>query len=101
MVDPNALFTPYDMPWWGQTINRGIDVVGARVGQGAYISPDDPRFRSSGWGVGVPGGTIVNTPGGPALSPGAVNAGGFTINWWTAALIGIVVGAFLIGKKGR
>ena len=98
-MDPNQLYNPYDMPWWAQTINRGIDVVGSRVGQSPYISPDDPRFRSGGWGV--PGGTVVNTPGGPALSPGAVNAGGFTINWWTAALLGIVVGAFLLGKRGR
>lgn len=100
-MDPNYFYDPNSIPWWAESINRGIDVVGARVGQGAYVSPDDPRFRQTGGGWITPGGQIVNTPGGPALSPGAVNAGGFTINWWTAALLGIVVGAFLLGKRGR
>lgn len=99
-MDPNYLYDTY-APWWAESINRGIDVVGARVGQGAYVSPDDPRFRQGGGGWMTPTGQIVNTPAGPALSPGAVSAGGFTINWWTAALLGIVVGAFLLGKRGR
>lgn len=88
----------YQAPWWSETINRGIDVVGARVGQGQYISPDDPRYQQGGW-IGGGGGAIVPTQTGPALSPGAVNAAGFSINWWTAALIGVVVGAFLLGKR--
>jgi len=99
-MDPYNLFDQ-NTPWWAQSINRGIDVVGARVGQGAYVSPDDPRYRQAGGAWNVPGGQVVSTPGGLALSPGAVNAGGFTINWWTAALLGIVVGAFLLGKRGR
>jgi hypothetical protein len=84
-------------PYWADWINRGIDVVGARVGQGRYISPDDPRFRGQFPG----GGTIVPSPGGPAFVPGTVGAQGFQINWWAAALAGVVLGAFLLGKRGR
>ena len=97
-MDPNYFYDPNSTPWWAESINRGIDVVGARIGQGAYISPDDPRYQQGGW-IGGGGGAIVPTQTGPALSPGAVNAAGFSINWWTAALIGVVVGAFLLGKR--
>lgn len=34
-------------------------------------------------------------------SPGRVNTQGFQLNWWSAALIGVVAGAFFLGKKGR
>ena len=84
-------------PYWADWINRGIDVVGARVGQGRYYSPDDPRFRGQFPG----GGTIVPGPGGPAFVPGTGGASGFSVNWWAAALAGVVLGAFLLGKRGR
>lgn len=33
------------------------------------------------------------------FSPGGVTPQGFQLNWWTAALIGLVAGAFFLGKK--
>lgn len=39
--------------------------------------------------------------GGGAFVPGTVSTQGFQLNWWSAALIGLVVGAFFLGKKGR
>lgn len=33
-----------------ETINRALDVLGARFGQGGYISPDDPRYGQGGYG---------------------------------------------------
>lgn len=92
------MWPEYPTPWWAESINRGIDVVGARIGQGGYTSPDDPRYRAATW---PGGGLVVPTPTGPGFSPGAVSGQGFSINWWTAALIGVVVGAFLLGKRGR
>lgn len=80
-------------------IARGIDVVGAATSNSPYVSPDDPRYRNrGGWfpqpypGQGVPPGSAV---------PGAVNPQGFQMSWWAAGLIGIVAGAFLLGKRGR
>ncbi|MDE2019808.1 MAG: hypothetical protein KGJ13_05700 [Patescibacteria group bacterium] len=35
------------------------------------------------------------------LFPGSVNTQGFQINWWMAALGGLFIGAFFLGKKGR
>lgn len=80
-------------PWFA-ALNRGIDVVGARYGQGQYVSPDNPMYRATGGGM-VPG------PVGPGLVPGAVSGQGFQINWWAAALGGVLLGAFLLGRKGR
>lgn len=81
-------------------IARGIDVAGAYAGRSPYISPDDPRYRNQrgGWfpqsypGQGVPPGSAV---------PGAVNPQGFQMSWWAAGLIGVIAGAFLLGKRGR
>jgi hypothetical protein len=81
----------YQDPAWLQIANRGIDVLGARYGQGQYTSPDNPMYRQ--------GGGMVAT--GPALTPGAVSGQGFQINWWAAALGGVLIGAFLLGRKGR
>ena len=82
----------YQDPAWLQIANRGIDVLGARYGQGQYTSPDNPMYRQGGGGM-------VAT--GPALTPGAVSGQGFQINWWVAALGGGLIGAFLLGRKGR
>ena len=85
---------------WIDSINRGIDVLGAWASRSPYYSPDDPRFQRGGGGVDYPigyGGAVQ--PGG--LVPGSVTQTGFQLNWWTAALLGVVVGAFILGKKGR
>lgn len=84
----------YQDPAWLQLANRGIDVLGARYGQGQYVSPDNPVYRQSGGGGGL-------VPAGPALTPGAVSGQGFQINWWAAALGGVLIGAFLLGRRGR
>lgn len=81
-------------------IARGIDVVGAATSNSPYVSPDDPRYRNrgGGWfpgqfpGQGIPPGSTV---------PATVNPQGFQLSWWAAGLIGVVVGAFLLGKRGR
>lgn len=81
-------------------IARGIDVAGAYAGRSPYISPNDPRYRErrGGWypQSGYPNQTRTNTGD---YIPGSVNPRGFQLNWWSAALIGVVVGAFLLGKR--
>jgi hypothetical protein len=84
-------------------IARGIDVAGAYAGRSPYISQDDPRYRAGQYptrypasGGGYPG-LPSQVPAG--YVPGTVNTQGFQLNWWTAALIGVVVGSFLLGKK--
>ncbi len=98
-------YMPYvsNDPYWVDWGDRALDIVGARYGEGRYYSPDDPRFDpQQAGGYGYPSAApVVYTPQGPALSPGAVSAQGFQLNWWTAALLGVVVGAFLLGKRGR
>ena len=85
-------------------IARGIDVAGAYAGNSPYYSPDDPRYRNGNRyptnypGQGYPG-SPSQVPAG--YVPGTVNTQGFQLNWWTAALIGVVVGSFLLGKRGR
>lgn len=78
-------------------IARGIDVVGAWSSRSPYVSPDDPRFRNRGGGW-FPGGGGQMVPVGSAV-PGSVNPQGFQLSWWAAGLIGVVVGAFLLGKR--
>jgi len=86
-------------------IARGIDVVGAWASRSPYYSADDPRYRQQGrypqsppYGAGFPNQT--RTASGDFV-PGAVNDRGFQLNWWSAALIGVVVGAFFLGKGKR
>lgn len=82
-------------PWWGEPIDRSLDILGARYGHGDYVSPDNPRYRQGQYG----GGSSTQNQSQYGFSPGGVTGQGFQINWWTAALLGIVVGAFLLGKK--
>jgi hypothetical protein len=91
--------------WWQRYVydstQRGLDILGSRYGQGQYISPDDPRYRQQGGyypSGGYPG-SPANVPAG--YVPGTVNTQGFQLNWWTVALLGLVGGAFLFGRKGR
>lgn len=92
-------FDAYGNPIW-DTINRGIDVVGAWSSRSPYISPDDPRFQQNGIYYGAAGGypgSPANVPAG--FVPGTVNTQGFQLNWWSAALIGLLLGAFFLGKR--
>ena len=94
-------FMPRQDDWWQRYVydstQRGLDILGSRYGQGQYLSPDDPRYRRSGSG----GGYYPIGAGQPqyGMSPGGVSSQGFQINWWTAALIGVVVGSFLLGRR--
>lgn len=90
-------------PWWSDSINRGIDVLGAYASRSPYYSPNDPRYQQ-GQGAWPP----VYSPQvyppsqyNQSLIPGAVSAQGVQINWWTALLIGGLVGAFLFGRRSR
>ncbi|MFN0108540.1 MAG: hypothetical protein ACKVZH_06765 [Blastocatellia bacterium] len=80
-------------------IGRGIDVLGAWSSRSPYYSADDPRYRNQQgrYPQGYPQGGF---PVGGSI-PGAVNPQGFQLNWWAAALIGVVAGAFLLGKGRR
>jgi len=83
-------------------IARGIDVAGAWASRSPYYSPDDPRYRQGNqqrYPAGGYPGSPSQVPAG--YVPGTVNTQGFQLNWWTAALIGVVVGSFLLGKRGR
>lgn len=90
-------FDSYGNPVW-DTINRGIDVVGAAVSNSPYYSPDDPRYQQDGY-YQTGGAYPAQYAGGGAYVPGTVSTQGFQINWWTAALIGLLVGSFLLGKR--
>lgn len=88
-------------------IARGIDVAGAALSHSPYYSPDDPRYQQGQYpvryGQNYP---VSGYPGSPSqvpagYVPGTVNTQGFQLNWWTAALIGVVIGSFLLGKRGR
>jgi len=81
---------------------RGIDVLGAWASRSPYYSPDDPRYQQGQYPQRYPAGG--GYPGSPSqvpagYVPGTVNTQGFQLNWWTAALIGLVVGSFLLGKR--
>lgn len=82
-------------------IARGIDVVGAWSSRSPYYSPDDPRYQQGrgGYPYGYPSGYPAQQLPGGNFVPGTLNTQGFQLNWWTAALIGLLVGAFLLGKK--
>jgi hypothetical protein len=98
----NYYFTASGQPLtYFDLIARGIDVAGARLSRSPYISPDDPRYQRGNFPANFPQPGSANqtrTNSGDYI-PGAVNDRGFQLNWWTAALIGVVVGSFLLGKK--
>jgi hypothetical protein len=90
-------------PWWGDSINRGIDVLGAWASRSQYVSPDDPRYRQPRGGY---------YPQQPYYEPrgvsvqGDVNArgvnAGLNISTNTLLLVGLGVVVFMLGtKRGR
>lgn len=80
---------------WQSVLERGIDVVGAWSSRSPYYSPDDPRYQQRG-GYGGYG---PYPTGNQTFVPGAVTPGGFSINWQTAAIVGLLAGAFFLGKR--
>lgn len=79
-------------------IARGIDVVGAATSNSPYYSPDDPRYQGN-FPYGYPSPYPAQQLPGGQFVPGTVSTQGFQLNWWSAALIGLLVGAFLLGKR--
>ena len=86
-------------------IARGIDVFGALVSRSPYYSPDDPRYprNKPTWGpfCGPSGCSGSGQSQIPSNIPATVNSRGFQLEWWAAGLIGVVVGAFFLGKGKR
>jgi len=82
--------------WWQRYVydstQRGLDILGARYGQGDYASPDDPRFRQQR--QPLPYVTTMNTPA-PASQP---RDDGFKISSQMAML---VVGGILLWSLGK
>ena len=74
-----------ERPWWADNVSQALDIFGNRYGRPNYRTQQYPTDygRQPQYGT----------------SPGGVTAQGFQINWWTAALIGVVVGSFLLGKR--
>jgi len=82
-------------------IARGIDVVGAWSSRSPYVSPNDPRFQQQqrgNYGAGYPNPSPV---GNQTFVPGSINPSGFQINWQTALIGGLLIGAFFLGSKRR
>ena len=93
--------------WWQNyvydTTTQSLDILGARYGNGAYVSPNDPRYQQNPNLRVIPQGGAYppQYAGGGAFVPGTVSTQGFQVNWWTAALAGLVIGAFVLGKGRR
>lgn len=86
-------------PWWLSPINRGIDVLGSAVSRqpSIYVSPDDPRYRSGQYG----GGNYNYNPYSQNSNQLRITPLGTQVPWWMWVGAGLLVGSFLLGKKGR
>jgi hypothetical protein len=84
---------------WGDYINRttqqSLDILGARVGGPAYYQYGGQSRTPVAYPIQYPNQAGPLLP----LSPGAVSQSGVQINWWTWALLGLLVGAFVLGRK--
>lgn len=91
----NVFARPVD-DWWQRYIydstQRGLDIVGARYGQGDYYSPDDPRYRTQ------TARTLPSTT--PTAAPTAApSMGGINISTNMAMLVVGGVLLFMLGKR--
>lgn len=86
-------FTGEQVNLIGQGIQAAQNTLIGIFGRQGY-PPDYGRD-----GRGFPRG--ARFPQGPqyGFSPGGVTPQGFQINWWAAGLIGVIVGAFVLGKR--
>lgn len=75
-----------DRPWWADNVSQALNIFGNRYGRPNYNKTQQ-----------YPG--SYGTQPSYGVSPGGVSSQGFQINWWMAGLIGIVIGAFLLGKR--
>jgi transglutaminase-like putative cysteine protease len=84
-------------PFWSDWINRGIDVLGSAVSRqpSPYVSPDDPRYRNGQYYGGNYNPLYQNS------NQPRIDFQGTQIPWWMWVGAGLLVGSFLLGKKGR
>jgi len=97
---PYNAYTGQPVNLIGQAIQAAQNTLIGIFGRQGY----PPDYDADSWGRGgrVPVGARQGAPGaGPqyGFSPGGVTPQGFQINWWAAGLIGLVVGAFVLGKR--
>ena len=76
-----------DKPWWADNVSQAINVFGGRVAGGSPTRYPYPYAQQQG--------------GNGTFNPGSVTPSGFNINWQTALLLGLGVGAFFLGRRGR
>lgn len=97
-------FDEYGNPIW-DSINRGIDVIGAAVSDSPYYSPDDPRYQQGGYSPGgyYPQPQYYPQPAaqGGNLSLGSVGLSGVNVSPVTLLLGGIVLALIFFGKSRR
>jgi hypothetical protein len=94
---------------WDAYINKGLDIVGAKVtDQPYYVYNPNVATQTTTYPVYDNAGRQVYSGAGqyPQQQTGAAiqtsNSGfGFNLTWQTGLLLGVVAGAFLLGKKGR
>ncbi len=79
----------------GSIVNATRDVLIGIFGRQGY-PPVQGYPRGSQYPLPYPTGQYYPQQG---ASPGGVTQGGFTLNWWAAALIGVVAGAFFLGRR--
>lgn len=95
-------FVETGRPWWADSINRGIDVVGSVfAGQPSpYVSPNDPRYqgqyRGQYRGYGYDPSLYSYDPNQPRIT-----LRGTQIPWWMWAGVGLLAGAFFLGRGRR
>lgn len=70
-------------------------------GQRGYYAPDRNRNPYTNPNPYANRGNYPYQQQGSNFFPGSVSTQGFQINWWTAALGGLLIGAFFLGKRGR
>lgn len=91
----NAL-TGEEVTLIGQGINAARDALIGIFGRQGY----PPRRGERGSNYPQRGGRgDEQDRHSPTSSPGGLNTRGFQVNWWAAALGGVVLGAFFLGKK--
>lgn len=92
--------TPLNM---NDLIARGIDVAGAYLSRSPYFSPDDPRYQRRGSYSDQQGGQIRTNQNGVNIGGSLDPRGGLNTNVqispWMLMIGGLVVGAFLFGKR--
>ncbi len=96
--DLNYFAALNNAPWWSEPIDRGLDVLGAYASRSPYISPNDPRYKGN---VNIYGQQYPGQYPNPAVANADQFGTQFSIPWWGWAVLGVVVGSYLLGKGRR